>query len=47
MIVTLGFSAVIFTIIVLISGVKFILHRDRYDATYMEEMEEESQIDRT
>ena len=42
-IVALGFPAVIFTIIVLIAGVKFILHRDRYDATYIEEMEEERQ----
>nr|WP_278286326.1 BCCT family transporter [Eubacterium callanderi] len=39
-IVALGFPAVIFTLIVLIAGVKFILHRDKYDATYIEEMEE-------
>ncbi|WP_158577919.1 MULTISPECIES: BCCT family transporter [Eubacterium] len=42
-IVALGFPAVIFTLLVLIAGVKFILHRDRYDATYIEEMEEERQ----
>lgn len=45
-IVALGFPAVIFTLIVLIAGVKFILHRDKYDATYIEGMEEAREDDR-
>lgn len=45
-IVVLGFPAVIFTLIVLIAGIRFILHRDKYDVTYIEEMEEAEQAEK-
>ena len=45
-IVVLGFPAVIFILIVLIAGVRFILHRDKYDVAYIEEMEEAEQAEK-
>lgn len=43
-IVFMGLPAALFTILVIISGIKFLLNREKYDETYKEELLETEQI---